>query len=84
MINIPQPVLVLATIGVVTVSAHIFIRRVLLASVIAGIVSGTAFLIEAFIQNGPLYAVPFFMGGLYAFVFALFIGLFFRLGRKYL
>ena len=84
MIPYPQIFLVLATIIGVTFAAHIFVRRVFLASAIAAGVSGTVFVIAAFIQDGHLYAVPFFMGGLYAFVFAMFIGLFFYLGRKYL
>jgi hypothetical protein len=84
MIPYPQIFLVLATIIVVSIVAHIFVRRIFLASAIAGIISGTIFVIAAFIQDGHLYAVPFLLGGLYAFVFALFVGVFFYFGLKYL
>ena len=84
MIPYPKIFLVLAIIIGVTFAAHIFIRRVFRASLIAAVTSGVVITVVAYFQEGDVNAVPFMMGGLYTFIFALIVGLFFYLGRKYL
>ena len=76
--------MVLAVIVGVSFAAHIFIRRVFLASLIAAVTSGVVITVVAYFQEGSTNAVPFLMGGLYTFIFALIVGSFFYLGRKFL
>jgi uncharacterized membrane protein (UPF0136 family) len=79
---LPQIFFVLIAAASIGVVAHVFIRRVVPASVAAGVASGSVFVIAGYVQDHQISAVPFIFGGLFAFVFALFIGLFFYLARK--
>jgi hypothetical protein len=79
MIPYPQTFLVLGTIIVVTFTIHIFDRRVFVASATIGLACGLIFTLVSLVQDHHLSAVPFLMGGLYGFIFALFVGRFFTL-----
>jgi len=84
MIPYPQTFLVLGTFIVVTFTIHIFVRRVFVASATIGLACGLIFTLVSLVQDHHLSAVPFLMGGFYGFVFALFVGAFFYLGRRFL
>jgi hypothetical protein len=83
MIPYPQIFLVLATLIVVSLAVHVFVRRVFLASISIGVLCGLVFTVMGLIQDHRLSFVPFFAGGLYGLAFGLFVGLFFYLGRKF-
>ena len=82
--HLPNIFLALIVFGVIGITPHFFIRRVFVASAVAGGIGGAFFLIAAYFQDARLSVVPFILGGLYVFIFALFIGLFFYLYRKFL
>jgi formate/nitrite transporter FocA (FNT family) len=70
---------------VVSVLAHTFIRRVFLASFIAGVVSSILFQIGAFTHEGQLdsfWLVALVFGAAYAWALAMIVGLFFYFVRK--
>lgn len=80
----PNSIRVIEVLVVVTLIVHILIPRVFRASVVVAGLCGVIFTILGFVQEHEVSWVPFVFGGLYGFIFALFVGVFFYAGRKLL
>ncbi|MEI9863688.1 MAG: hypothetical protein WDN00_03845 [Limisphaerales bacterium] len=79
----PKIIFVVAVLVGVTLFIHAAIPHVIRASLVVAGLCGIIFTIMCLVQEHTFSLVPFFIGGLYGFIFALFIGFFFYLGRKF-